>query len=244
MSDSGAREALSHVRGPDFADDAFLFMNLVEDDEPYRPPEEFRTVEFEEMPGFAESVQAEPVDEAYAETIRQAYDDSVRYLFERYEGIFAELSDKFDYAITIADHGENLGEERIWGHGLGLYPELTHVPLSIWGMVGIGDSEYEGRGRDLRSPVDHELQLTEYLGQNMWRERKLEAAGRASEFSTYDQKLYHIATAENYYGFEDFGERFVASGASTLESPHDRMGELVDDLIIWRKPMTSMSQTR
>jgi len=252
VSDSGAQEALSHVRGTDFADDAFLFINLMEAHGPYRPPEEYRTVEFEEMPGFAESVQAEPVDETYAETIRQAYDDSVRYLSEKYEAIFAELSDEFDYVITLADHGENLGEKGIWGHGLGLYPELTHVPLSIWGMdggetrdevvslidvhrtilgmAGIGDDEYEGRGRDLRSPVAYEPQLTEYLGLNMWRERKLEAAGRADEFSTYDRELYGIATAENYYGYEDFNEEFVESGTSTLEAPRDRMDELVDDL--------------
>jgi arylsulfatase A-like enzyme len=252
VSDSGAQEALSHVRGTDFADNAFLFMNLMEAHGPYRPPEEYRTVEFDEMPGFAESVQEESIDEAYAETIRQAYDDSVRYLSEKYKAIFAELKDEFDYVITLADHGENLGENGIWGHGLGLYPELTHVPLSIWGidgeetredtvslidvhrtileMVGVKDNEYEGRGRDLRSQVDHEPQLTEYLGLNMWREQKLEAAGKADEFSTYDRELYGIATAENYYGYEDFDESFVESGTASLEAPRDRMDELVDDL--------------
>jgi arylsulfatase len=252
VPDSGAQEALSHVRGTDFAEDAFLFMNLMEAHGPYKPPEEYRTVEFEDMPGFAESVRDEPVDEAYAETIRQAYDDSVRYLSEKYEEIFDELTDEFDYVVTLADHGENLGEKGIWGHGLGLYPELTHVPLSIWGldggetreevvslidvhrtilaMAGIEDDEYEGRGRDLRSPVDHRPQLTEYLGLNMWRERKLEAAGKAEAFATYDDELYGIATAEDYYGYEDFGGAFHESGTSTLDSPRDRMDELVEDL--------------
>ena len=252
VPDSGAQEALSHVRGTDFADDAFLFMNLMEAHGPYKPPEEYRTVEFDDMPGFAESVREEPVDEEYAETIRQAYDDSVRYLSEKYEEIFAALTQEFDYVITLADHGENLGEQGIWGHGLGLYPELTHVPLSIWGlddtetreevvslidvhrtvlaMAGVSDDEYEGRGRDLRSPVDHEPQLTEYLGLNMWRERKLEAAGQAAEFSTYDRELYGIATAADYYGYEDFDREFVEAGTSTVETPRDRMDELVENL--------------
>lgn len=252
VADSGAQEALTHVRGTDFDDDAFLFMNLMEAHGPYKPPEEYRTVEFEDMPGFAESVREEPVHEEYAKTIRQAYDDSVRYLSEKYEEIFAELTEEFDYVVTLADHGENLGENGIWGHGLGLYPELTHVPLSIWGMdseepreevvslidvhrtilavADIEEHEYEGRGRDLRSSVDQEPQLTEYLGLNMWRERKLAAAGLADEFSTYDNKLYGVATADDYYGYEDFGGEFLESGTSTIEAPRHRMEEFVDEL--------------
>jgi arylsulfatase A-like enzyme len=250
--DDGAQEALSYVETTDFDEDAFLFVNLMEAHGPYKPPEEYRTVEFEDMPGFAESVHDEPVEEAYADTIRQAYDDSVRYLSDVYREIFTELREEFDYVVTLADHGENLGEKGIWGHGLGLYPELTHVPLSIWGLdgtdtrdevvslldihrtllalVGVEDDGYQGRGRDLREAVDPVPQLTEYLGLNMWRERKLEAAGHGDEFETYERTLYGIATEDDYYGYEDFDDGFHESGTSVLADPRTRMHDLSDEL--------------
>lgn len=251
--DDGAQEALSYIQSANFDDDAFLFVNLMEAHGPYRPPKEYRTVDFEDMPGFAESVQDEPVDLEYAETIRQAYDDSVRYLSDIYEDIFTELRREFDYIVTLADHGENLGEKGIWGHGLGLYPELTHVPLTIWGlgdtdthrndvvslldvhrtalaMAGGGDEEYSGRGRDIRTPVEPQPQLTEYLGLNMWRERKLAAAGHEDQFEAYEENLYGVATQTDYYGYEDFGDEYLESGTSALDNPHERMSELVNGL--------------
>jgi arylsulfatase A-like enzyme len=250
--DDGAREALGHVRKTDFDDDAFLFMNLMEAHGPYKPPSEYRTVEIDDMPGFAESVRNEPVPEDTAADIRQAYDDSVRYLSEMYEQIFEALRTEFDYVVTLADHGENLGEKGIWGHGLGLYPELTHVPLSIWGldgsetrkevvslldvhrtilaMAGVEESDYNGRGRDLRSPVSPRPQLTEYLGLNMWRERKLSAAGHGDEYETYEQDLYGIATPEDYYGYEDFDGAFLEAGTSTADDPQSQMEELAGEL--------------
>lgn len=250
--DDGAQEALSHIETTDFDDDAFLFVNLMEAHGPYKPPSEYRTVEFEAMPGFAESVRDEPVEEAYGDAITQAYDDSVRYLSAIYRDIFAELREEFDYVVTLADHGENLGEKGIWGHGLGLYPELTHIPLSIWGLdgadtreevvslldvhrtlltlVGVADDSYEGRGRDLREAVDPTPQLTEYLGMNMWRKRKLESAGHGDEFETYEQTLYGIATEDDYYGYEDFDQAFHESGTSNLNDPRSRMTELSDGL--------------
>jgi arylsulfatase A-like enzyme len=250
--DDGAREALSYVETTDFEDDAFLFVNLMEAHGPYRPPEEYRTVEFEDMPGFAESVNDGDVEDGYADTIRQAYDDSVQYLSDTYRNIFAELREEFDYVVTVADHGENLGEKGIWGHGLGLYPELTHVPLSIWGLdsadtrdevvslldvhrtllalVGVEDDRYRGRGRDLREAVEARPQLTEYLGLNMWRERKLEAAGHGDEFEKYEETLYGIATEDDYYGYEGFDGAFYQAGTSTSNDPRSRMRELADEL--------------
>jgi arylsulfatase A-like enzyme len=33
--------------------------------------------------------------------------------------------------VVVADHGEGFGEHGILGHGIGLYPELLHVPLAV-----------------------------------------------------------------------------------------------------------------
>jgi arylsulfatase A-like enzyme len=248
--DDGAKEALSYVSSADFSGDSFLFVNLMEAHGPYKPPKPYRTVEIDDMPGFAESVESGTLPEDEADDVRQAYRDSVGYLSEMYEQIFAELQTQFDVVVTLSDHGEMLGEQGFWGHGLGIFPELTHVPLSIWGidgpeertevvglldvhrtilaMAGVDDSDYRGRGRDLRETVEPRPQLTEYLGLNMWRERKL-AASASDEFDTYDQELYGIATEEDYYGYESF-DGFESSGTSRLDAPRDRMAELAGEL--------------
>jgi arylsulfatase len=62
-----------------------------------------------------------------------AYDDAAQYLAKQYATLFDLLTTQFDYVITLADHGEMLGENECWGHESGLYPELVHVPLVVWG---------------------------------------------------------------------------------------------------------------
>jgi arylsulfatase A-like enzyme len=248
--DDGATEALDYVSSNDFSGDSFLFINLMEAHGPYRPPESYRSVELDDMPGFAESVESSPLPENEANTVRQAYSDSVKYLSEMYQKIFAELREEFDVTVTLADHGEMLGEDGFWGHGLGLYPELTHIPLSIWGidgpevrteivslldvhrtilaLAGVDDTAYKGRGRDLREAPEPAPQLTEYLGLNMWRERKL-AASKSDEYDIYDQQLYGIAIEEDYYGYETF-DGFEESGSSQTDSPRTYMEEFVSEL--------------
>jgi arylsulfatase A-like enzyme len=41
---------------------------------------------------------------------------------------------RMDDAIVVitADHGEGFGEHGVWGHGRGLYEEITRVPLILW----------------------------------------------------------------------------------------------------------------
>ncbi|WP_327050922.1 sulfatase-like hydrolase/transferase [Halomicrococcus gelatinilyticus] len=163
--DDGAAEALEFVRDTAFGDDEFLFVNLMEAHTPYDPPEEYQTVDPPELNGLRATLDEPGAD---PERIRQAYDDSVRYLSDVYRDIFAELSREFDYVVTLADHGEALGERGDWEHLCGLAPEITQVPLCISGegldgerreavslldvhrtVLDLADLEGESRGRNL-----------------------------------------------------------------------------------------------
>jgi len=129
-ADDGASDALEMVRGADFGDDEFLFLNLMEAHGPYDAPEPYRTVDLDDQPSFADTVGDGP--DADPETVRRAYDDCVRYLSDVYEEIFGELAAAFDHVITLSDHGELFGNYGVWDHNHGIYPELTHVPLSVY----------------------------------------------------------------------------------------------------------------
>lgn len=249
VEDSGAKEALSYVREADFDDEAFLFLNLMEAHAPWDPPEEYRSVDLDVHPGFEETVRGDDID---GDRVRRAYDDSVRYLADVYRDIFAELTDAFDYVVTCSDHGEMLGERGIWGHGYGLYPELTHVPLTITGLDGpetrtetvglldvhrtvlelVGasvDTDSAERGRDLREPLEPtDGVLTEYLGLNWFRRQTLSDADYA-DADEFDERLYGIALDEDYYGFETF-DGFEADGETPVEDPRERLATQVDDL--------------
>lgn len=136
----GAKVALDLFRDTDFGTDEFLFVNLAEPHAPYDPPKSYRTVEIDtKSPSIRHSLYDDP-DEDPAD-IRQAYDDCVRYLSEVYRDVFATLADDFDYVITLSDHGEMFGTDGLWEHNYGLYPELTHVPLTVYR----GREEFERR---------------------------------------------------------------------------------------------------
>jgi arylsulfatase A-like enzyme len=128
--DEGGKHALRWLRDRSFDDREFLFVNLMEAHAPYNPPEAYRTIQLEGSPGLTEMLAETPPD-VDPERVRQAYEDSVRYLADVYREMFAELRSAFEYVITLGDHGECFGEGGVWRHEHGLVPELTHVPLCI-----------------------------------------------------------------------------------------------------------------
>lgn len=66
------------------------------------------------------------------------YDSDIKYLDEKIENLFSELSNVCDLEettiIITADHGEELGEHGGFGHDnpIKLYDELLKIPLIIW----------------------------------------------------------------------------------------------------------------
>jgi hypothetical protein len=74
-----------------------------------------------------------PEDPRRIELARDAYDDCIAYLDEALGRLFDELERRgvMDQTLVIvtADHGEEIGEHKLVGHGRSLYREELHVPL-------------------------------------------------------------------------------------------------------------------
>lgn len=159
--DDGAQAALSFVESTDFGDEEFLFVNLMEAHAPYAPPEEYRTTDanVDELTTYsALKATIEGGPDADDELLRRAYNDSVRYLSDVYEEIFAELSESFDLIITLGDHGECFGEHGVYQHAYGLYPELTRIPLVVSG------ADFSGTSDDVVSLLDIHATILDAAG--------------------------------------------------------------------------------
>jgi arylsulfatase A-like enzyme len=69
------------------------------------------------------------------------YDDSIAYLDRRLGVLLAELAKRgvLDDTLVIvtSDHGEHLGDHRLFFHGCSLYRQLVEVPLVIVNSTGL-----------------------------------------------------------------------------------------------------------
>lgn len=67
--------------------------------------------------------------------VRDAYDECIAYLDEQLGRLFEQLDRRgsLDNTLVIltSDHGEELGEHGLYGHGKSLYGQETHVPLIV-----------------------------------------------------------------------------------------------------------------
>jgi arylsulfatase len=246
--DDGGQEAVDYVRSTDFGDEEFLFVNLMEAHAPYTPPESYRTTDVENLQAFTttngllDTVRG-GVDDP--ESLRQAYDDSVRYLSAVYRDMFAELKSSFDIVLTLSDHGECFGEYGAWKHAYGVFPALTHVPLVVSGTDTDGE-RYEGTtdrltslldvhatvldaaGVDVESdgrPLEHtpaDRVATEYHGLYHRNRAKVESEGY--DPSPYDRDLFGAVVGRDY-GFETI-ERFETVPD---DADDDVLGDAVED---------------
>lgn len=70
------------------------------------------------------------------ELVRDSYDRCLTYLDDQIGRLFKELTQRGELDDTIvivtADHGEHLGEQRLYGHGCSLYRPELHVPLLVF----------------------------------------------------------------------------------------------------------------
>lgn len=249
IDDDGAAETLEYLEKTDFGSDEFLYLNLMEAHAPYDPPEAYQTVDVAYGPGLAETISGTTDESVDVETVEQAYDDCVRYLSDSYADIFERLTEAFDYVITLADHGECFGEHGAWMHGYGLYPELTNVPLSIYGPEMEADTNEElvslldihGTVLDLttgdESPRGNSILgtdptgacLTEYHG---FTALKLDRLGNAEiaedRLARYDQVFRGIARGDDY-GFET-PDGFELIGDGSAADTQVALEELVETL--------------
>ena len=268
--DMGARQAvatmsawLAESRQPFFA-----FLNLMEAHWPYRPPLDFegfsaaearravdllaRLGQFKafQLRAFFEHATLAPEDLAM---LRRLYLGEVSYL----DGCLKELLDRLDDAgrlddtvvVIVADHGEQLGEHGLFGHGSSLYEQLVHVPLLV-----LGPAELVGRGTEparvstqrlyqafqdwVRAEeatlVNDELALAEYEG--LWHHagsiRRMRGGGhdsrlKATIWAVYDQDWKYVRDATGAEALYDLatdpGETTDVSATGPLEALRKRL---------------------
>ena len=253
------RAALEYVQRTNVSDREFLFINLMDAHMPHTPPENYRTADtddpYEEVTEYnglvATAGDGPDTDPA---VLKQAYDDSVRYLSDIYRKIHAELLDDFDVVITVSDHGELFGEHDVWQHSYGVYPKLAHVPCVISGK-GIDDTtraepvslldvhqtlldltgiEGESRGNGLidvsgstitADPTPRDC-VVEYLGPNPRNREKVERLGY--DPTRFDRELFGVA-ASSSYGYETT-DGFCVVGDADESALQKRLADLRTDV--------------
>lgn len=110
----------------------FVFLNYYDAHLPYLPPEGFARRFSRKTPrGYHE--RGEIVSPEDVRELRAAYDGAIAYMDHRLGLLFSKLRERgtLDDTLVIvtSDHGEGLGEHRLFGHGNSLYRSLLQVPL-------------------------------------------------------------------------------------------------------------------
>jgi arylsulfatase A-like enzyme len=129
-------------KGKEFCKEAennfFLFMNLMDAHEPYRPPKKYRQKHTEKN-----SICQNPV-EYYSgkkkpdfNEIHRHYNASVDYMDDEIGKFFSFLKKKQLWEDTtivlISDHGQLLGENNHYGHQYSVHEKLISVPMIVKG---------------------------------------------------------------------------------------------------------------
>lgn len=139
----------------------FAFLNYYDAHHPYLTPEPWeggppgRRPESADDFGLLRSwwgLDKRRLDQRQVELARDSYDRCIAYL----DAQIGRLHDELDrrgllrdtIVVVTADHGEHLGEQRLFGHGVSLYSKELHVPLIVLGPDGVIP-----RGQVVRTPV-------------------------------------------------------------------------------------------
>jgi arylsulfatase A-like enzyme len=154
--DSGARyinaqviKALRQLQSDDRP--FFIFINYLEPHVPYRSPRKYnRYLPDTISPKELKELNLDPwkyltdpasMDERDFEILRSLHDSAITYLDTRIAEVLNWLKElrllDDTMVIITADHGENLGDHQLMGHGYCLYDSLLHVPLIIHYPKGI-----------------------------------------------------------------------------------------------------------
>lgn len=144
----------------------FTFLNYIDAHDPYLTPpgwdKHFGRVpssgrDFQTLHHWSEFIRAHPAHTdrppppETAELVLDAYDDCLAALDERIGLLMDGLQKRGvleeTLVILTADHGEELGEHGLYGHGMSLYRPEIHVPLLVIDPSGAG------KGQRVSTPV-------------------------------------------------------------------------------------------
>lgn len=232
-ADTGASSFYNLISATNFDNPSFVFCNLTESHTPYKIPNTYRTGEPVQPTGLTDTLNESPD----AEAARRSYNDTCRYLSDQYQQIFEELISKFDYVITLSDHGELFGEHGYWEHEWGVYPELTHVPLVISGtnvdtttdgrLVSLTDVyqiilDLASGKRDFDIP-NHEYIFAECHGLPDGPKSRMESGPYSSTaIEKYDQAYVASATESTYVYMTPGGIENVGNQNGVVEDVKER----------------------
>jgi arylsulfatase A-like enzyme len=244
VQDDGAATFLSSLQQDQYGDADFLFVNLMETHAPYSPPEPY----YDTDASYDEVAATVTTSEPDRQTVRDAYDNSVHYLADQYQQIFAELTERFEYVVTLSDHGELFGEHGSWRHLHGVYPELTHIPLVISGnglsgtcqktvslldihqtLLRLLDLDGDSRGQNLLGEIEDRSYLVEYEGLRSARLKKMYGEYPTRLVNLYDQPLRGLAGPGTYYGYETM-DGWSESGSPVPDEPQTQLQELTKSI--------------
>ncbi|MFB6182796.1 MAG: sulfatase [Candidatus Nanohaloarchaea archaeon] len=117
----------------------FLFLNFMDAHLPYRPPEEYKEKHAENVD--MENVCQKAFDhnagrvQADFEASKKLYNAEIDYLDDQLGRLFEyfEKEDLMEETIflIVSDHGENLGEDNMFGHQFSVSENLINVPLIV-----------------------------------------------------------------------------------------------------------------
>lgn len=120
----------------------FVFANYMECHTPYQPPFSYRDKKLMlwrdlliSQDSNAYCVGQQSITPSHFRRLRELYDLELQYLDAQVGALcrFLEESGHLDDTLLIitSDHGENIGEHRLFGHILSLYNTVLHVPLIV-----------------------------------------------------------------------------------------------------------------
>ena len=242
-ADGGTKAITERVRTTDFEENEFLFINLMETHTPYHSSDR-EPISLDIGDAFAGAVGS-------TDKIKSAYGASVEYLAETYRDLYTALNTDFEYIITLSDHGEMLGEDGMWNHGYGLYPELTHIPLIIDGpdlsggththpvslldvyqtTTELAGANTDSRGQNLLNGPDARAFLTEYHGFLPSHREQFERKGLPDDlYKKRDPALYGIVTANGEYVYDTHTKGLQGSNIANEEELHAQLDSMIDSI--------------
>lgn len=244
--DDGVEEAIDFVESVEFGSDEFLFVNLMEAHWPYWGPGSHLSYDSNPIDEQSETVLGGEIDLSDHE---RGYGECVEYLSSQYRRLYDNLTDSFDYVITLADHGELFGEYGAKAHFFGLHQNLTRIPVVVSNgtshrtyrrdvvslvdvhatICGITGVESDRRGVNILEEQQEEPRLLEFHGFDRSRRKKLLDQGfEREEIDRYDRYLTGIAMRKDYYGHET-PDGFVERGEPDGK-PGSELAQLLESL--------------
>ncbi|PSQ44754.1 hypothetical protein BRD17_03315 [Halobacteriales archaeon SW_7_68_16] len=156
------------------------------------------------------------------DALRTSYRAAVDDLALSYRDLYDTLADRFDWVITLSDHGDLLDQHGLSGHGHGLYPDLVRVPLVVSGpttpersptdlvslvdvpatVADIAGVDPNGRGVSLLSTSERTTAPVERFGQPHLHRGMFDRYGIADRLDEFDVPLRGVARADGSYAYE------------------------------------------